>query len=221
MSLKDRAALHHALGEPTRLRIVDTLQLSDRSPVELIELAGVSTNLLAFHLNVLEDAGLIARGPSQGDARRRYVRLCPERIALLSDPQPLSPPPRNVLFVCTANSARSPLAAFLWHAYTGLPALSAGTHPAEQVHPEAIAVARSHGLDLSGVTPRRHDDLGITPDLVVSVCDRAHEATLDVNVRQLHWSVPDPIGGGPAEFSRTYDLLTERIERLAHAVVVA
>ncbi|WP_211262162.1 helix-turn-helix domain-containing protein [Nitriliruptor alkaliphilus] len=218
-SLDDRVALHHALGEPTRLRIVDALQLSDRSPKQLVELTGVPTNLLAFHLNVLEDAGVIQRGPSQGDARRRYVRLRTERLAGLTDPRPLPGAVEHVVFVCTANSARSQLAAQLWQARTGRPALSAGTEPAPQVHPLALAVAERHSLDLADAVPRRYSELEIEPDLVVSVCDRAHESDLDIDAPTLHWSVPDPADGGPDGFAAVFELLSERIDRLARAVV--
>lgn len=219
--LEDRVALHHALGEPTRLRIVDALQLSDRSPKQLVEVTGVPTNLLAFHLNVLEEAGLIERGPSQGDARRRYVRLRTERLAGLTDPRPFPDAVHHVLFVCTANAARSQLAAHLWQARTGRPALSAGTEPATQVHPLAVAVARQHGLDLAGAAPRRVGELEVEPDLVVSVCDRAHESDLTVDAPTLHWSVPDPADGGPEEFALAFELLSERIDRLARAVPAA
>lgn len=217
--LDDRVAVHHALGEPTRLRIVDALQLSDRSPTQLVELTGVPTNLLAFHLNVLEDAGLIQRGPSQGDARRRYVRLRTERLAGLTDPQPFPDAVEHVLFVCTANSARSQLAAHLWQARTGRPALSAGTEPATHVHPMAVAVAERHGIDMADAAPRRYSEVQVEPDLVVSVCDRAHESHPDTGAPRLHWSVPDPADGGPEEFAGVFELLTERIDRLARAVL--
>jgi len=220
-SIDARAALHRALGEPTRLRVVDALQLSDHSPKRLGELTGVPTNLLAFHLDVLEEVGLIERTASQGDARRRYIRLRPERLPALTDPQPLPSDVHQVVFVCTANSARSPLAAHLWRARTGGPALSAGTQPADRVHPAAVAIAHSHGLDLTGAVPRGYHDLDVVPDLVVSVCDRAHESARNLDILQLHWSVPDPVGGGADAFSRTFDRLSERIERLARAVPAA
>lgn len=219
LALQARAGLHHALGDPTRLRIVDALQLSDRSPSQLGEMTGAPANRLAFHLDVLEKVGLIERSLSQGDARRRYVRLRPERLARLTDPQPLPGPAGQVLFVCTANSARSQLAAHLWHARTGGPALSAGTHPADRVHPTAVAVARRNGLDLTDACPRSYDQLEVTPDLVVSVCDRASESRLELHAPQLHWSIPDPAGGGTDDFVRVFELLSERVDRLARAVL--
>ena len=70
-----RAQLHAAVSDPTRLRIVDDLAASDRSPSELGERLGIGSNLLAHHLDVLEHAGIIQRFTSAGDGRRRYVRL--------------------------------------------------------------------------------------------------------------------------------------------------
>ena len=217
-AVDERAALHRALGDETRLRIVDALQLSDRSPKQLGRLTGVPTNLLAFHLGVLERAGLIARTASQGDGRRRYVTLVQDRLALLTEPRPLATAADHVLFVCTANSARSQLAAHLWHARTGRPALSAGTTPAERVHPGAVAVAARRGLDLGHVQPVSYHQIEVRPDLVVSVCDRAHEATLPFDAPVLHWSVPDPVPGEDTDFEAAFDAIAARIDRLARAV---
>jgi ArsR family transcriptional regulator, arsenate/arsenite/antimonite-responsive transcriptional repressor / arsenate reductase (thioredoxin) len=217
-SLASRAARHRALGDETRLHIVDALQVSDRSPQELGALVGATTNRLAFHLGVLEEAGIVRRTASQGDARRRYVTLVRERFTDLDGPRPLDLDAEQVLFVCTANAARSQLAAHLWRARTGLPALSAGTHPAPRVHPDAVAVARRGGLDLAGATPLGYHDVDLRPDLVVSVCDRAHESPLTFAAPLLHWSIADPVGGGPEEFARTFEDLADRIDRLARAL---
>src|SRR5690554_1955158 len=75
LSVSDRAAVHRALGDEHRLRLLDYLEGSDRTPGELCELNGLSSNLLAFHLGILEDARVVERRRSEGDARRRYVRL--------------------------------------------------------------------------------------------------------------------------------------------------
>ena len=91
-SLDVRAARHAALGDPIRLAIVDELTASDRSPVELRRLTGSESNLLAHHLDVLEDVGLIARKRSSGDQRRRYVQL-QRRCARRACPGRTLPPP--------------------------------------------------------------------------------------------------------------------------------
>ncbi len=214
-----RAAIHRALGDERRLAVVDALRLSDRTPGELAELTGLGSNLVAFHLGVLEEVGLIERTASEGDARRRYVRL---RVATLAE---LGAAPGlvadEVLFICTQNAARSQLAAALWERATGRPAGSAGQQPAPAVHPLAVATAARHGIDLSAARPQGYDAVVTAPDLVVSVCDRAREAGPPFAAPTLHWSVPDPIAGGPEEFEAAYRELAVRIDLLASSVTTA
>jgi protein-tyrosine-phosphatase/DNA-binding transcriptional ArsR family regulator len=208
-----RAQRHAALGDPTRLAIVDELAASDRAPVELQRLTGVPSNLLAHHLDVLEQVGLITRSRSSGDGRRRYVHLHRDTL------DGLTPGPRRraqrALFVCTHNSARSQLAAALWRHLTDQPADSAGTHPANRVHPGAVAAARRAGLDLTNARPKRLDDVASRPDLVVTVCDRAHEE-LEPDTDWLHWSVPDPV---PTPTKAAFDAtVTELLRRISALV---
>ena len=208
-----RAARFRALGDEHRLTIVDALRWSDRTPGELAAVTGLGTNLVAFHLGVLEEAGLVHRTTSQGDARRRYVQLAPTALDhLWSDPAPAA---EQVVFLCTHNAARSQLAAALWTRATGRPACSAGTRPADEVHPLAVRTAARHGLDLSGARPRGYREVTVEPDLVVSVCDRARESAPVFAAPALHWSVPDPLTGGPEAFEAAFDLLAVRVQRLA------
>lgn len=209
-----RAARHAALGDPARLAIVDELSLSDRSPIELRRTLGMESNLLAHHLEVLERVGLIERSRSSGDGRRRYVHLVPAALNGLRPGRTL--PPSEALFVCSANSARSQLAAALWEKLTGAPASSAGTHPADRVHPGATAAARRAGLDLGHAVPRALDEVRDVPDLVVTVCDQAHEEL--EGEHWLHWSVPDPVPAGTrAAFDAVVVDLDHRIRVLAAA----
>jgi protein-tyrosine-phosphatase len=213
MDLETRARRHAALGDPVRLAIVDDLATSDRSPGELAERHELASNLLAHHLGVLEDVGLIARSASAGDGRRRYVRLRHEGLAAGLGPLPaaIGAP---VVFVCTHNSARSQLAAALWSRTIGVAASSAGTDPAKGVHPGAIAAAERAGLDLSGATPRHFVDVDVDRARVITVCDRAHEE-LTPDPTWWHWSIPDPIEDHAAEaFDRTVDRLRRRIETI-------
>src|SRR5205814_5264772 len=144
--LDRRVRIHAALGDPARLAIVDTLGLGDASPGEITHRLGIPTNLVAHHVNVLTDAGLVARARSEGDRRRTYLSLVPDAITQLMPPH--LPAADRVVFVCTHNSARSQLAAALWRNRAGPPAASAGTRPAAGVHPRAIKVAHRHGLTL-------------------------------------------------------------------------
>ena len=84
MSLAQRAAIHGVLADRHRLEIVDELAMSDRSPSELGISLGIGSNLLAHHLRVLEEAGIVERLASAGDARRRYVRLVPDAVSVIA-----------------------------------------------------------------------------------------------------------------------------------------
>lgn len=210
-----RAQVFAALGDVVRLAIVDELVASDRSPADLQTQFGVPSNLLTHHLDVLARVGLISRRRSAGDGRRRYIHL---HQAALPDARPATrAAPRCVLFVCTHNSARSPLAAGLWQRATGRPAVSAGTDPAAHVHPGAVAAAGRSGVDLGAVAPQHLDQVAAHSDLVITVCDRAHEE-LEPGHDWLHWSVPDPVTtGSAAAFDAARDDLQQRIESLAHS----
>ena len=75
--LERRVAVHAALADPARLRITDTLGAGDASPSELAAMLAMPSNLLAHHLRVLEEAGLVTRRRSDGYCRRTYLRLAP------------------------------------------------------------------------------------------------------------------------------------------------
>ncbi|HEY1699421.1 MAG TPA: helix-turn-helix domain-containing protein [Trebonia sp.] len=215
--LERRAAVHAALADTARLMITDALAAGDASPSELAALLAMPSNLLAHHLRVLEDAGLISRRRSDGDRRRTYLQLVPGALDTL-----LAPPARTagrVLFVCTANSARSHLAAALWRRASNVPAASAGTHPAAAIDPGALAAAGRRHLPLPRVRPRHVGDVRRDGDLVVTVCDQAREELgRDVAV---HWSVPDPAGTGePASFDTAIEELDGRVRRLAPRLTV-
>lgn len=210
--LDRRAALHAALGEPVRLAIVDELAVTDRSPKELATTFSLPTNLLAHHLDVLEDVGLIERFVSAGDRRRRYVRLVRQPFGELGIATARTA--GAVLFVCSHNSARSQLAAALWTARTGQLASSAGTHPAGRVHPGAVAAGDRAGLDLSAAVPRRLTSTD-TADRIVTVCDRAHEELVPA-ADWWHWSLPDPVeDGSDAAFDDVVAQLDDRISAVA------
>jgi len=211
-SVTARAALHAALADPARLQIIDTLSVGDTSPSELATMLTMSSNLLAHHLHVLEQAGLITRRRSDGDRRRTYLQLIPGALETLTHPATRTA--GRVLFVCTANSARSHLAAALWRRASALPAASAGTHPAARIEPGALAAAQRHHLPMRRLRPCHISDVRHDGDLVITVCDMAHE---ELGARAaVHWSVPDPVpAGDPASFDAALTELRHRVEHLA------
>ena len=212
-----RARILAALAEPVRMAMVDHLVLGDASPGELGTHVGISSNLLAHHLRVLEDAGVVRRARSEGDRRRSYIQLRTDhplvRAAALTG-QPATAAPR-VIFVCTANSARSQLAAASWNRLSAIPATSAGTHPGPRIHPRAVDTARRHGLRLQAERPVAVDDELRDGDLVVAVCDNAHEE-LSRDLPRLHWAIPDPVRiDTDAAFEAAYADITRRVDRVA------
>jgi protein-tyrosine-phosphatase/DNA-binding HxlR family transcriptional regulator len=219
-SLQARARIHAALGDPARLAIVDALTLGDASPGEIAAELGMPTNLVAHHVKVLQDAGLLARTRSEGDRRRTYLRLVPGVLSSLTAPQLEGA--ERVVFVCTHNSARSQLAAALWRDRIGGEVASAGTAPSRQVHPRAVRVAHEHGLALDPDGTHHVDDVLHDDDLVIAVCDSAHEELTGPIRPRLHWSVPDPARIDTDEaFEAAYTDLAGRIDRIAPALTTA
>jgi len=211
-----RARQHAALSDVSRLQLIDLVALGDRSSTELKVELGIASNLLAHHLRILDEAGLIRRHRSEADRRRSYVSLAPAAREFTS----AGASAQRVVFVCTANSARSQLASLLWASVSGIPATSAGTHPADRVAVGAMAVARAHGLDVTAATPRSLDGLLRDGDFVITVCDNAREE-LDL-APDAHWSVPDPVRIASASaFEAAYTELEHRVLELAPRISAA
>ena len=137
--------------------------------------------------------------------------------------------PRNVLFLCTGNSARSILAeAVLRHLGAGrYHAFSAGSMPAGVPNPAAIATLQARGLDHSFARSKSWDEFAgddaVTMDLVITVCANAAGEVCPLwpgHPHTAHWGVEDPaavIGSRQdimTAFSLTYDQMKARVEAL-------
>jgi protein-tyrosine-phosphatase/DNA-binding transcriptional ArsR family regulator len=128
---------------------------------------------------------------------------------------------RRVLFVCTGNSSRSPMAEGLLRHRAGarVATASAGIRP-KPVHAHAVAVMRDrYGVDISGHRPVQVETAARERfDYVISLCDKAREACPEFtgNPGLIHWSLPDPAAGeggltGYPAFERTAAELDARI----------
>lgn len=217
LTIEQRSRIHAALGDPARLAIVDALVLNDASPGDIGRDLCIPTNLVAHHVNVLKEAGLVTRLRSEGDRRRTYLHLDTRLLATVLKVPAVTG--GRVVFVCTQNSARSPLAAALWRKRTGQHVASAGTRPAGRVHRRALRIAQEHGLVIEPTETSHLSDVVRDGDVIVAVCDSAHEELAGDIRPALHWSVPDPVGADTdAAFKATYDDLADRVELLAAAL---
>ena len=124
----------------------------------------------------------------------------------------------NVLFVCLHNAGRSQMSAALFErAAAGRHhAESAGTTPAEHVHPEVIEAMNELGIDLSGKTPQKlTTELAEQADVVVTMgCGDA--CPYIPGKRYLDWNLPDPKGRPLADVRRLRDDIERRVVELAH-----
>jgi len=129
---------------------------------------------------------------------------------------------KRVLFLCTGNSARSQMAeAIVNNRLKGRwEAVSAGVEPAERVHPFAIQALAEIGLSSESLRPKTTDAVAsIDLDLVVTVCDHAHQ-TCPLWLRggeTRHMGMPDPAAAEGtnevrmAAFRAARDTIIERI----------
>ncbi len=201
-------------GHPLRWRLLGELARSDRRVRELVSLVDRPQNLVSYHLGKLRAARLVAARRSTFDARDAYYHLdlanCADALAAaglaLHPGLRLSPVPAvamqgrcRVLFLCTGNSARSPVAEALLRQRAGqVEVVSAGSHP-KALHPNTVRVLRNYGVELAGRSPQH---LSIFErqrfDYVITLCDRVREVCPEFPGRaeQVHWSIPDPAASG-------------------------
>ena len=128
---------------------------------------------------------------------------------------------KRILVLCTGNSARSQMGEGLFrHEGRGAyEVASAGTKPSS-VRPEAIAVMKEIGIDISGNRSKSVDEFsGQAFDYVVTVCDNARDTcpVFPATSQRIHWSFEDPaaVEGSEAErlsaFRRTRDQIHARV----------
>ena len=201
-------------ADPLRWRLLRELARSDRRVRELVLLAGQPQSLVSYHLRQLRASGLVGARRSSFDGRDTYYHLDLERCAesltaagaalhpglrLQPAPQAARGAAREVLFLCTGNSARSQAAEALTEVRSGgrVRAFSAGSHP-RPLHPNVLRVMASRGVDLAG---RSSKELSVFTsrrfDYVITLCDRVREVCPEFpgHPGYLHWSIPDPAAG--------------------------
>jgi protein-tyrosine-phosphatase len=122
----------------------------------------------------------------------------------------------RVLFVCLHNAGRSQISRALFERAAGgrHEADSAGTEPAEHIHPEVAEVMREVGVDLDGRTPRMlTQELAEWADVVVTMgCGDA--CPYIPGKRYIDWELPDPKGLPLDEVRALRDDIAQRVEAL-------
>lgn len=134
----------------------------------------------------------------------------------------MSDQPLRVLFLCTANSARSQMAeAILRHLSHGqIHVASAGSAPAVEIHPMACLALGKLGIPLDHQHPKSWDRFMRDEfDFIITVCDRSAEQcpVFPGDPERIHWSCEDPaaLDGSAEERQRAFDrTATQLVNRM-------
>ena len=238
----DNATLFATLGHAKRLEVFRLLvrRYPDAVPAgEIASALELKASTLSVYLNALQHVNLIHQN-REGTTLRYRVNLeqisqmgndlvkdcCQGRVDLCFRDSPDAKERRRVLFLCSANSARSLMAEQILNdrAKGGLRAASAGTRPAMCAHQTALDVLRQKGHEVTNLQPELMADVVTKSsyDFVFSLCDQAaNEPPLSFLGCPImsHWGLPDPVRTvGSADeqreaFLNVYDRLEHKIER--------
>ena len=230
-------------AHPVRWQLLTELADSDYRVRELVARVDQPQSLVSYHLRLLRDGGLVTTTRSSFDGRDSYYHLDLDRCAdgLADSGAALHPalslrvrPTERwrsrdiaVLFICTGNSARSPIAEALLRSHTAghMTVTSAGSRPRAELHPNTVRVLRDmFGIDVSEQRPRHLPDTlaGRRFDHVITLCDRAREACPEFpdHPQRSHWSIPDPASADDSDdasypaFERTAAQIDTRVRHL-------
>lgn len=232
------------VSHEVRWKLLQLLAHSDYRVQDLVGRLQLPQNLVSYHLKQLRQGKLVTERRSSADERSIFYHLDVEHfqslylaagetlhpvvtaamVPHLQDESTMQVPCR-VLFLCTENSARSQMAeALLRHLSHGaVEAFSAGSKPAEHIHPLARRCMEEHGIDMSHAVPKHFEVFESQQfDAIVTVCDRVMEScpTFPGDPERVHWSFLDPatVEGTEAEqlwaFEQTSLQLATRLRLL-------
>lgn len=126
-------------------------------------------------------------------------------------------PPARVVFACVANAGRSQMAAAFFNRLANPKralAVSAGTRPADAVHPEVVSAMQEAGIDVSGAQPR-YLSTELTKDahiLITMGC--GDECPLVPGMEREDWPLDDPKGQPLEIVRRIRDDIESRVKAL-------
>ncbi|MEM6897254.1 MAG: arsenate reductase ArsC [Pseudomonadota bacterium] len=132
----------------------------------------------------------------------------------------------NILVLCTGNSARSILLEYILKTQSGgrVESFSAGSKPSGRVHPQAVRLLGSMGIDTSEARSKSWDEFGAGDapqmDAVITVCGSAAEEECPIwpgaPVR-AHWGVEDPAAAAEDDWEDAFQTAFDILERRARA----
>ena len=122
----------------------------------------------------------------------------------------------TVLFVCVHNAGRSQMAAgFLDHLAEGrVEVLSAGSTPASEVNPAAVAAMAEEGIDLREARPKLLQEAAVRQADVVVTMGCGDTCPVFPGKRYLDWELEDPAGKDLATVRQIRDQIRERVSKL-------
>jgi protein-tyrosine-phosphatase len=127
----------------------------------------------------------------------------------------------SVLFVCVHNAGRSQMAAgYLQHlAGDRVDVLSAGSQPADQVNPVAVAAMAEEGIDITAEAPKLLTDSAVREADVVVTMGCGDECPYFPGKRYEDWVLDDPAGQGIDTVRPIRDEIRRRVEALVAELV--
>jgi arsenate reductase len=127
----------------------------------------------------------------------------------------------EVLFVCVHNAGRSQMAAALVELRSagGIAVHSAGTAPADEIHPAVVEAMREVGVDLSGASPKVLTDNAVQRVDVVVTMGCGDACPVYPGKRYEDWTVDDPAGQDIATVRRIRDEIDARVRALVAELV--
>ncbi|MDP2054264.1 MAG: arsenate reductase ArsC [Acidobacteriota bacterium] len=126
----------------------------------------------------------------------------------------------TVLFACVHNAGRSQIAAALFNRHADpakARAISAGTQPADRVHPEVVALMGEKGFDLSGHQPQKlNEELAAQAQWLITMgC--GDECPVVPGTQRDDWPIADPKGQPPDRVREVVGEVENRVHRLIAA----
>jgi protein-tyrosine-phosphatase len=128
----------------------------------------------------------------------------------------------SVLFVCIHNAGRSQMAAAYLHHLSGgaIEVRSAGSAPADQVNPSAVAAMAEEGIDMSAETPKILTTEAVKESDVVITMGCGDTCPIFPGKRYEDWELEDPAGKGVESVRPIRDEIRRRVLELIDSLGV-